>query len=437
MAPLKIDRSKLKKLNTTDEEVETTPKREETTAPQQDAPVMPVPPPPKTKPFWQKYPKVVYGTMAAVVVLLIGAWWFSDERRYSKGEAAFENGDYGEAIEILNKIGSGYDKYPTAQWMLYQAYVNQRDSASAATALEHATESGQWSRQPEAAREYCKHLTMGTFMPYLKNDHLKAASLMETVSEGSHSGIFAVSAAEIYFNSKDYDKAYSIFSRYESLRGTTSASQIANGYMGLYYLYGLSQVDRDINKAKKYLEYAAYKEEFVSHRILLELALMSHPDYDLLRDLVNRSTPETWYPHTELKIFHDVGTKLVEAYDRHVTDDFVKSWTSSWNEYSYDSGRGSYEGEFEGNVVFGGNACGWGIFTHRGTDYNTVNLGKHYKQGNDCPLSGTGVVTNYYPQSGKIIVSAGTYSHDGVLTDDKTWSNDDISNIQCSVQFPF
>lgn len=392
--------------------------------------------------LWQKYRWILLGAIVFIFVISILAYIFSNGRYYSKGVQAFENGDYDGAIEWLSGVGSGYDNYTDANWLLYQIYLNKQDSAAAATALQNAVENGQWDKHPAAFGTYCAHQIRGTFQPYISVDELKAASLMKDASEDPQAPIVVVTAGELYFKHQQWEDAYNCFTKY-ALDSYGYAGNMAKGYIGMYYLYGLYDKVKDVKEACKYFKNAPDNAFFVPFKTYTTLSQMTHPDYTMVNNMaetIKASQCDMMLP----TCFVAVAELLQNAYDKHAHEGFLTVFDSGWNEYTFNNGKGSYKGEFAGSLLNGGGANGWGFFTNQYTSEDSnqpvyyVAFGKHRYTQKACPRQGLCVASNYYPETNRIIIWAGIFENDK-LADGIWWTNDEIGEDEYNknIKLPF
>ena len=384
--------------------------------------------------LWKKYQWLAYGVIGIILIIFLLMYFFSDGRYYSKGKDAYEEGDMASAIGYLSKVGNSHHDYTSAQWMLYNAYLSKNDSAQAARSLDQAVSNIKWDDQPDAARQYCKYLLNGEFMPYIKTDLVKAADLMST----STSQKLRLGAAELYHNFGKYDKAYSYFSELSSKHpGSSRIAQVANGYLGLYYLYGLGNLSKDAKMAQTLLAISTDESLFYSHLLLVELALMRTPNYELIEKW--SQAEDLTYTDIDPKLVKRVLQNLTGAYKRHTVGEGWTYMDNGWSNYSYDNGHGEYNGEATGGIL-NHSAQGWGIFTNTNTQSNggcrINNFGRFTTQGTSCPNNGECILINYYPDNGKVIVEAGNYVQDKMVSG-STWSNSTPFTITQYMSIPF
>ena len=383
--------------------------------------------------FFKKYQWCFYGGAAVIAVIAFLIYWFSDGRYYEKGMAACEEEDYDTAIEYLSGVSDGYKDYPTANWRLFCSYLVKNDSASAAQCLLNAVANGDWDKQPEASRKYCEYVVSEQFAPYIKSnvdDYVKCADLMSMAYLDEDAEKIRVGAGELYHSVYKEKEAVRIFSSLASVNDDSYAAKVANGYLGVYYLYGLGGMEKNLNEAQKYLKCAADNNSlFEKCRTITALASMTTPNYSIIRELSSSLSPST-----PSKTVLNVLEKLLAAEKKHRSQ-----WVghdSEWNNYSYSNGDGHYEGEYESyGYLNGGSAKGWGVFVYKGDNngdkYRTITMGKFFPKGKSCLLQGDGIYLYYELQSGKFSVNVGRFN-DGYMQTGETWSSwsdEDIKKI--------
>lgn len=370
--------------------------------------------------LWKKYQWYVYGTLALIVIIAILAYIFSDGRYYKKGLEAYDEGDNEAVIEWLSGVSDGYKDYPTANWMLFRAYLNMGDSAMAAKSLENAVSSGEWDKQPEAAKRYCKYATSGGFEPYITIDYTKCADLMKTAYEGDNYKQIRVGAGELYFSLGKFNEAYDIFSCYATERPSDYAEKVANGYRGIYYIYGLNGREKDIAKAKKFLRQSADSHLFHRYRTIVEIATMTSPSYSMIEELSNNFSPIENGDETIRMVLRN----LVKAKRQHTIEGFTTSYDNGWGDYRFNNYSGFYEGEMTGKSYWGGgSADGWGVFTNKSNGIRYTSLGIFKTSGKNCFMQGDGFWMNYNPDNGRIFMQVGKFNNDN-LTSGISWTND-------------
>lgn len=381
--------------------------------------------------LWRKYKIHTYIAVAILFVFAIIVYLNSDGRRYSKGIAAFEERNMKEAIEWLSKVGDNYDKYSSATYMLYESHLAQKDSTAAADALVKSVKDNNWNVNPDAYKTYALHLIKGTFRPFISPASTKAAQLMST----SEDRAVRLAAAELYFKSGDYANAYKIFD--SEAYGNGLFEKKASGYIGLYYLFGLNGIGKDLKKAKEYLDKASNEAPFLDYKLVFALAQISgakkYADLQEIKTQMLRLKNEF------------IGAVNRNELERIVEELFdykleygqeLAYWGDGWRKYDYnnESNKGSYEG-MSGSWN-GGNGAhnGWGCFVgyNKTTKTNYVNLGKFHQ----CNLHGSGIIAEINYEKNSLRIWYGKNWDKGTLEleNSERWTNDAI-DYRCFIKF--
>lgn len=373
--------------------------------------------------LWNQYKKYVFIGTAVLVVLIVIAYLNSDGRRYSKGETAFlEGGKTQEAIEWLSKVGEGYDKYSSASYMLYQLHLSKNDSAAAAKALVNTVKDNDWEVNPEAYKTYVTHLMKGTFRPYILPNGLKAAQLMKT-SDGR--GIRLI-AAEQFFKDEKYDEAYNIFN--SEAYGDNMFGKKAYGYLGLYHLFGLNGLDKDLKQAKEYLDKASNEAPFLDYKVVLALAqLPQNNRYGALNSIFSSMLrlKYEFIGAIDCAKIEEIRGELVDNRQKYCKED---DWGfhGDWYRYDYnnDTNRGSYEG-MNGKWNGGQGAHnGWGCFVSflKQSKTNYVEFGKYHQ----CKLQGPGVYVEMCVEKNTLKIWYGDHDKGSLMKNGYYWDNSSI-----------
>lgn len=389
--------------------------------------------------LWHKYKIYIYGTIAALAIILLLAYLFSDGRQYKKGSVAFENGDTQNAIKWLSKVGEDYRWYPAASYMLYKSFLEQKDSASAAKALTNATatENYDWNTNHNAYMEYVGHIVKGTFTPYIQQsiqNEEKAAELLAASEKSS----LRIIAGEIFFKNENYAQAYDIFREEEG--ENSHYEKVASGYMGLYYLFGLHNVKKDITTAKQYLNDAPFCAPFFDYKLIMALSgIDKYTMYDQLEYIKNeilRFKKES-NGFVNCDRIESIIKELLNNKAKYCKKDYW-GFKGNWHDYYYDNG--TYKGKYEGmngswSKKDRGAHNGWGCFvaTKKETNDQWIQFGKYHK----CNLQGDGLTIDIDFINEAIMLSYGEYENgDGKNT--RGWDNSSIDNFsELKIKLPF
>ena len=373
--------------------------------------------------LWNQYKKYVFIGTTVLVVLIVIAYLNSDGRRYSKGETAFlEGGKTLEAIEWLSKVGEGYDEYSSASYMLYQLHLSMNDSAAAAKALVNTVKDNDWEVNPEAYKTYVTHLMKGTFRPYILPNGLKAAQLMKTSSDR---GIRLI-AAEQFFKDEKYDEAYNIFN--SEAYGDGMYGKKAYGYLGLYHLFGLNGLDKDLKQAKEYLDKASNEAPFLDYKVVLALAqLPQNNRYGALISIFSSMLrlKYEFIGAIDCAKIEEIRGELVDNRQKYCKEDdwgFHGDWYRY--DYNYDTNRGSYEG-MNGKWNGGQGAHnGWGCFVSylKQSKTNYVEFGKYHQ----CKLQGPGVYVEMCVEKNALKIWYGDHDKGSLMKNGYYWDNSSI-----------
>lgn len=384
--------------------------------------------------WWKKNRIYFLLAFLAIIALLIMAYLHSDGRQYSKGLSAYEQGDYAEAATWLSKVSNSYEQAPNANWMLYQSYDQLNDSANAAAALVNATMDNDWSKHPDAYMLYARHLVYGSYEPYIKIDEKKAAALMATSLE---EGWIRLAAGELYFRNMMFEDAYNCIANFSATSSPDALNKRANAYMGLFHLFGVGGVERNIDKAIKYFDASSYDEGIADYMMVAYLAKLSKNKYQSeIQGIVHKiNTIGESIGEEQLtklgRFIAKMAAAFCKAERKHKQEGFLVTYDNGWHSYNYNSGKGFYTGEYKGSIYSSGGANGWGCFTNTlsSTDSDTyyyTSLGRYIYVNNSCPMHGDGLALSYKPsENDHITISYGTWEQNEMKIG-TTWNNDNV-----------
>lgn len=387
----------------------------------------------RQKESWDKNKKYVYASIVLIIIIIILAYLFSDGRQYSKGLKAFENKKTEEAIKWLKKIGDGYKENSSAKFMLYQLYLKQKDSASAASALTASVKDTTWSINPDAYKEYSSHLVDGSFAPYIKTDLLSAAKFLRTSPE------YNFFAGEIYFKLGMHKKAHEIFAY--AMNYNHPYIKHANGYLGIYNLFGLnsSSLEKNLEKAKELLGKAPDQAPFLDYKILLNIAYSPRNYLDRFNTVKGMLCMKSQLLNvTDFTTIEKVITNIFKAKDRHHkgTDwSGNDTFDNKWRYYNYyGDNNGQYTGEYGEWGGGDAGAHGWGAFVGHNKEneyFMYVEAGKY----NRCDENGLRFRVHTYPNSNRIDIIIGDSNGDSVRWDNSKPDNYKYSKL--NIKLPF
>lgn len=388
--------------------------------------------------WWKKHRIYFYIAFVVLLIVIITLYLHSDGRQYAKGISLYEEGNYTEAVEWLEKVDESYKDAPRANWLLYNYYNKQGDKTKAARALAKSTVNNNWYDLPEAYAEYSKHLMSGFYAPEIPINELKAASLMETATDDEY---LQETAGELYFKNQQWNKAYSLIADHAATTNTNELERRANAYYGTFFLFGLAGVEKDVEKAAKYYSYASYEQGLVEFMMIARLAMHSkerNGNFNMIHAIANIAENVDEENLSSMgRVFAHTAKNYVQAKQRHSSgSELWPSYDQYWQTYYYDNGKGAYTGEYSGSLCGDGGAQGWGSFVHQ-SDYHYASLGKYKYISSKCLLNGEGVIINYY-DSGRIVLSYGNWE-DGNLKGEN-WNNDEMDTTCLSslvIHFPF
>lgn len=380
--------------------------------------------------LWNKNKKYVFIGVAVLVVLIVIAYLNSDVRRYTKGTEAFEEGNMESAIEWLSKVSEDYKEYSSASYMLYQSYLAQKDSANAGRVLGRTVKDNDWEVNPEAYKTYATHLLKGRFKPYILSNSLRAAQLMKTSDDRG----IRLTAAELFFKNEEYANAYDIFNK--EAYGDEIYGGKAYGFMALYYLFGLNGMDKDLKKAKEYLDKAPNEAPFLDYKVIFAFAHLSeHNRYDTMAGIWSNmlwGRRKGFIGAIDRDKIDEIYQELYENRQKYCKED---DWGfhGDWYRYNYnnDTMIGSYEGmngRWKGEQ---GAHNGWGCFVSylKQSKTNSVEFGKYHQ----CDLQGPGVRVQMCVEKNTLKMWWGGYKKDQ-LNDGDFWTNSSIDK-ECFVKY--
>lgn len=381
--------------------------------------------------LWQKYKIYVYILACILVVLIIIAYLNSDVRRYTKGTEAFEEGNMGSAIEWLSKVSDDYKEYSSASYMLYQSYLAQNDSVNAGRVIGRTVKDNDWEVNPEAYKTYATHLLKGTFRPYILPNSLRAAQLMKTSDDRG----IRLTAAELYFKNEEYASAYQIFHS-EAYGDEKIYGGKAYGFMALYYLFGLNGMDKDLKKAKEYLDKAPNVAPFLDYKVIFAFAHLSeHNRYDTMAGIWSNmlwGRRKGFIGAIDRDKIDEIYQELYENRRKYCKED---DWGfhGDWYRYNFDNDTniGSYEGMNGRWNSERGAHNGWGCFVYfnKRNKINTVNFGKYHQ----LHLQGPGVWVEKCVEKNTLKMWWGDFNK-GQLNVGAFWSNASIDK-ECFAKY--
>ena len=382
--------------------------------------------------LWQKYKKYVFIGTAVLVVLIVIAYLNSDVRHYTKGAEAFEEGDMKKAIEWLSKVSEDYKEYSSASYMLYQSYLAQKDSTNAGRVLGRTVKDNDWEVNPEAYKTYVTHLMKGTFRPYILPNGLRAAHLMKTSSDR---GVRLI-AAEQFFKNEKYAEAYSIFN--SEAYGDAIYEKKANGYLGLYYLFGLNGMEKDLKKAKEYLDKASDNAPFLDYKLVLALAQIPENKRYTALGTISRGIlryKEGYIGAINRDMIAAIMSELADNRLKYCKEDDWGFHGGDWYKYDFnnDTHRGSYEGmngRWNGGKDAGAHR-GWGCFVSYNKSSKTkwVMFGKYHQ----CKHQGPGVQVGMCVEENTLKIWYGDFEKDR-LKNGGYWDNSSIDK-ECFAKY--
>ncbi len=325
----------------------------------------------RRKAFWQKWRVWIILAAIALIAVAFVCWWTSDTHRFNQGIACVEQLEYDKALEYFTMVSNKNNThYSEAKYRLGDLYLSRQDSAKAAEAYLQSISTGKWE-YPDGYRQVAKYIAEGTLTPYIEQDKVKAAYLLEKSSWSYN----RVKAAELLYESGRHREAYAIFSEYN---GTTDNTISANvyAYLGAMHLYGQAGLTPDAETASKYfkkvdypstaalcaakantilfLESDSYSSSYSSYR----------PKLADVKSLYFRAVSLSDDTYKKVyQLYYEVIEKVMEAETKHNNISFWDRGEIYWDSYSWDNGdsKGSWEGEYT-YWNNGGGAHGWGWY---------------------------------------------------------------------------
>ena len=205
--------------------------------------------------WWLKWRWYLAGTAVMALCVAVFGYYHSDGYYFSQGMAAREKMDREKAMEYFSKVSdTSSAEYAESQYYLALYYEVEGDLQRAGQAYQAAAQNGKYA---DACLAYANIL----------KDHDKAremglvSSLKEAAECLAKSEDLEFAAAEIFFQLKDYDRAYAIINK-EIYKGDSSAE----GYIGLAYLYGLDGKEKNLSQANQHLMNAPIRMPFAVHQ---------------------------------------------------------------------------------------------------------------------------------------------------------------------------
>ena len=378
---------------------------------------------------WKRVRPYVFVFAAAAVVAGLVLYFTSDQYQYARGSRLWEKSKLDKAAVVLAKVkNANYRNYPFAKYKLYIYNLHyQADTASAAAALKAGVEDNTgkaWAYCQDVVREYADHLENGDLQPYIPKNFAKAAALYEKSWKTDNK----LKAGALYYEAHLYNEARGIFEEYSNY-------SVANGYLGMMYLYGQAGLEQDFDTAYDYLMSAPDDLPFVVHKgdLTLYLRKLKYSSSRFVgMDIVKKANeyygiaagldPES----EEYRIRKEVTDALIAAYKKGPYDatSYVNFRTIHnsryWDSYSFKSGDVS--GFYCGMVSKTRNGSiepnGWGVFSW---DNRQVEMTK-YSYLKETDSYGIFIFEGYTIQVGKLkslgqLSSGVETSPDGVRTE--------------------
>lgn len=255
------------------------------------------------------------------------------------------SGNADGAIEKLSKIKDNSKDYSSARYTMHSAYLKKGDKGNAAAAIVEAVKSGNWE-DSNAYETYADYLMTGSMEPYIKQNRVAAANLYSKNPDK------ILDAAKIYFDAKLYDRAYDIFSQYNTPE--------ANGYLGIMHLYGLNGMDCDAAKAKNYIDKAPLVQPFLSHKADLMLFFDLYTTYH-----ISGKTMDDALDYYEIALSQTPDDEVLMT-KVNVLRNVLGSGTSRTESYTFTT-DGGINGVYTGEIKLTGwtrSAHGWGCFAY-------------------------------------------------------------------------
>lgn len=185
-------------------------------------------------------------------------------------------GDYDKCIRLMEKISKEHPSYTDAQYNIYSCKMEISDSLGAAQALVNAVDPAQEGIPRHIMTQYAMYLVNGELEPYIARDFVQGVDFLYSYADFEGK----LYAGEACFNSGEhYDRAHRIFS---DITQRDDHPIKADGYMGLFYLYGIGGFESDHHKAYEHLSKAPDELPFVVHKG--DLALYLYNDHQKAKE---------------------------------------------------------------------------------------------------------------------------------------------------------
>lgn len=225
----------------------------------------------------QKWWPAVAGAIAILIAILIVKDFTSDNSRYKRGQRLYMAGKYDRSVKLFEKISKEHPSYPEAQYNIYTCKMETCDSLGAAQALTNAIVPTQESTPRHIMTQYAMYLINGELEPHIERDFDQGVDFLNSYADFEGK----LYAGEVCFNSGEhyYDRAFSIFS---DITQKEDHPAKADGYLGIMYLYGLGNLEKDYKKAYDYLLKAPDEPLFAVHKG--DLALYLYNDHQKAKD---------------------------------------------------------------------------------------------------------------------------------------------------------
>ena len=353
----------------------------------------------------KKYKYPIAASVVAVILFGFYLYFTSSGVRFETGAKYFDEGMYDEAINSLSKVSKSSKYYSTAQLMLTDIYDETFDKKEAANALtQAATVAEKQYLDYGAVVRYADALLSGGYAPYIEQDSLKAARYYEDChdvlpDDYNHAGA-------IYFQLERYHSAKRCFDKADYL------TAYSLGCLGMMYMYGWCNLERDYQRAEKYLSdadentamfYAAAGDLILYNAVgrkranLKNVINEAHDKYVMARNLE---------PNNEsYAIRASITGEWLKAYKNTKRAGYWDLSGVYWTEYSYAKGKGRFEGRAYKTERGGESPVGWGCFIHE----NHISLG-YMKTSHHVYMTGKGLYIGKY-EDGTYWMRFGTWSN--------------------------